>query len=214
MNPPEQLAPNARSCMYRLLASLYARELTEENIMGFQEEGPGRKLLDTLETDAAYAPVARFLKNTFAKIADPKQAALDMAESYTWNFHGAGGPHAAPLYASVYLSEKGSTHRKIERDLHKILLEHGLSSVNYEKEPCDHLGVILEFVSCLDEENGTDQQQEAWQETRKLIIEKYLLTWLPKFVAQCKQGDRFGFYSALAEETLSLVEADFQQIRQ
>ncbi|MDM8541963.1 molecular chaperone TorD [Desulfococcaceae bacterium HSG9] len=212
MNDSEQSTPNPRSCMYRLLASLYARELTQENIIGFQA-GPGRKLLDALETVETYAPLVIHLKKHFAEITDPKQAVLDLAESYSWNFHGVAGPHAAHLYASVYLSENGITHREIERELHNILREHGLSSVNYEREPCDHLSVILEFVSWLDEQAGTEQQQDAWQKTQKIIIEKYLLTWLPEFVAKCKQGDRLGFYSALAEETLAFVEADFKQIQ-
>jgi hypothetical protein len=94
------------------------------------------------------------------------------------------------LKFDIYLSESGSTHQEIERELHKILREHGLSSVNYEREPCDHLAVILEFVSWLDEQTGTDQQRDAWQKTQKLIIEKYLLTWLPKFNAQSKLGNR------------------------
>jgi len=209
MHQKEQLSRGVRGIMYRLLASLYARELTEENIIGFKE-GPGCKLLDTLKEIETYAPVAILLKKYFVKLTDPKKAALDLAESYAWNFHGVGGPHAAPLYASVYVNEKGSTHQKIERELHKILMEHGLSSVNYEKEPCDHISVILEFISWLDEQNGSDQQKEIWQKTQKSIIENYLLNWLPQFVARCKQGDRVGFYSALAEETLALVKIDFQ----
>ncbi len=208
MDQKEQLARNTRSFMYRLLASLYARELTEENIIGFKE-GPGSKLLNTLKEVKAYTPIATFLINYFSKITYPKKTTLDLAESYAWNFHGVGGPHAAPLYASVYVNAKGSTHQKIERELHKILLEHGLSSVNYKKEPCDHLAIILEFVSWFDEQDGTDQQIETWQKNQKTVIENYLLNWLPEFVAKCKQGDRLGFYSALAEETLALVKTDF-----
>ena len=145
MHSTQELNQNAQSTMYRLLASLFARELTEKNIIGFKE-GPGLSLLEALEGVEIYAPVATFLKNYFAKITDPKKAALNLAESYAWNFHGVGGPHASPLYASVYLSECGTTHQKIERELHDILTEHGLSSINFEKEPCDHLSVILEFI--------------------------------------------------------------------
>ena len=211
MNQSKQLVPNAHSSIYRLIASLFARELTEENIIGFQK-GPGFKLLEALETIVVYAPVTTYLKKYFAKIEDPKKAVLNLAESYAWNFHGAGGPHASSLYASVYLSGKGSTHQKIERELHQILMEHGLSSVNYETEPCDHLAVILEFISWLSKQEGSDEQQNTWQNTQKLIIEKFLLTWLSKFVTQCKHGDRFGFYSVLAEKTLVLVETDFLSV--
>ncbi len=211
MDQTIQLARITRSCMYRLLASLFARELTEENLISFKK-GPGSKLLDALEEVEAYSPAVTLLKKYFATIADPKKGVLDLAESYAWNFHGVGGPHGAPLYASVYVSEKSCTHQKIERELHTILLEHGLSSVNYKKEPCDHLAVILEFVSWLDEQVGTDEQLGKWQKTRKVIIEQYLLSWLSKFVSQCKRGDRLGFYSTLAEEILIILEADFKKI--
>ncbi len=209
MNSAQQLNRNARSSMYRLLASIYARELTEENIIGFRE-GAGLKLLEALESVTVYAPLAAYLKNYFNKIEDPQKAALDLAESYAWNFHGVAGPHASPLYASIYLSKTGSTHQKIESELHNILKEHGLSSVNFEKEPCDHLAIILEFVSWLDEQEGTNEQQAEWGKTQKNIIDNFLLNWLSKFVTQCKHGDRFGFYAAVAKETLTLVEADFK----
>jgi len=89
--------------VYRLLAGLFARELTAENIVAFQA-GSGRQLLDALEKVEAYTPITAGLKSCFAQMAKPAQAALDLAESYAWSFHGVGGPHAAPLYASVYLS--------------------------------------------------------------------------------------------------------------
>ena len=44
-----------------------------------------------------------------------------------------------------------------------------------------------------------------------MIVDRFLLTWLPQFITQCKHGDRFGFYSVLAQETLTIVETDFKQ---
>ena len=194
----------ARSSVYRLLAGLFARELTAENIVGFKQ-GNGSQLLDALESEVMYSTLASNLKMQFSKMADPRQAALDLAESYAWNFHGAGGPHAAPLYASVYLSESGSTHQEVERELCKIICEYGLTSADFDNEPYDHLSVILEFIAWLDDREEHLQQQEF----RREIIEKYLLSWLPDFVNQCHHADKPGFYSDLATVTLGLVKADF-----
>lgn len=210
MHKSEKQAAGARSSVYRLLAGLFARELTEENIVGFQV-GNGSELLDALEKVEPYAPIARYLKVYFAKVADPGQAALDLAESYAWNFHGVGGPHAAPLYASMYLSKNSVTHQEVERELRKIIFGQGLSSENADREPYDHLSVILEFIAWLDETEDSVQQRAFTQKTRKKIIEKYLLSWLPAFVTRCNHADRHGFYSGLAAVALAFVEADYKQ---
>ena len=80
--------------MYRLLAGLFARELTADKFVGFQR-GHGGQLLGALESIEEYAPLARFLITQFTKMADPEQTVLDLAESYAWNFHGVGGPYHA-----------------------------------------------------------------------------------------------------------------------
>ncbi len=210
MHKSEKQATGARSSVYRLLAGLFARELTEENIVGFQV-GNGSELLDALEKVEPYAPIARRLKVYFAKVADPGQAALDLAESYAWNFHGVGGPHAAPLYASVYLSKNSATHQEVERELRKIICGQGLSAEKADREPYDHLSVILEFIAWLDETEESVQQRAFTQKTRKKIIENYLLSWLPAFVIRCNHADRHGFYSGLAAVALTFVEADYKQ---
>jgi TorA-specific chaperone len=194
--------------MYRLLASFFARELTQENIVGFQS-GNGSHLLDALQEVETYAPFTTYLKTFFSQIADPQQAALDLAESYAWNFHGVGGSSAAPLYASVYLSKSGATHQEAERELGNIIRAQGLWSENPDREAYDHLSVILEFIAWLDEKEESAQPGILTQKLRTEIIDKYLLSWLPAFVSQCTAADQPGFYSDLAVATLAFTQADF-----
>jgi TorA-specific chaperone len=201
----------ARSSMYRLLASFFARELTQENIVGFQN-GNGSHLLNALIEVETYAPFTTYLKTFFSQITDPQQAALDLAESYAWNFHGVGGPSAAPLYASVYLSESGATHQEVEGELSSIIRGQGLSSQNPDREAYDHLSVILEFIAWLDEKEESTQQRILTQKLRTEIIDKYLLTWLPAFVSQCTDADQPGFYSDLAVAALAFTQADFVSV--
>lgn len=203
----------ARSSMYRLLASFFARELTQENIVGFQN-GNGSHLLNALIEVETYAPFTTYLKTFFSEITEPQQAALDLAESYAWNFHGVGGPSAAPLYASVYLSKSGATHQEVERELSRIIRGQGLSSENPEREAYDHLSVILEFVAWLDEKEEGTQQTILTQKLRTEIIDKYLLSWLPAFVSRCTDADQPGFYSDLAVAALAFTQGDFTSVNE
>ena len=193
--------------MYRLLASLFARELSAQALVGFQS-GKASELLHALATVQDYAPLISRLQKQFSGMgSDPDQASLDLAASYAWCFHGVGGPHAAPLYASVYLSDSGSTHQAVEGELRQAIHQQGLRSENPNKEPYDHLSVILEFVARLDEQDEADRLQQ----TRRQIIEKYLLTWLPAFISRCQHADPSGFYAELAQMTREFVAADFAQ---
>lgn len=202
-----------RSYMYRLLSNFYARELTPENIESIQN-GHTAGLMDALKEIKSYASILLRLKACFAGITDRNQAALDLAESYAWLFHGVAGPNAAPLTASVYLSPTGNIFQEPEAAFYKLLQKYHLSSKNYANEPCDHLSVILEFVSWLDEQAQAADDSGPWLKEQKIAIETYLLSWLPDFAAQCRQGDRLGFYADLAQDTLAFVTEDALQLSQ
>jgi TorA-specific chaperone len=201
-----------RSYIYRLLSNFFAKELTTENIESIKS-GDTARLMDALKEIEPYSTIINSLKEYFIKITDAKQAYFDLAESYAWLFHGVAGPQAAPLTASVYLSQNGNIRQEPEAELFKLMQSYGLSYKNYAKEPCDHLSVILEFVSWLNEQAETAEDPAPWTEEQKLVIEKYLLSWLPDFAARCRQGDRLGFYAALAENTLEFVTEDARQIK-
>lgn len=201
-----------RGHMYRLLSGFFAKELTCENIESLQN-GIDAKVLDILEQVSSYTGMISRLKRYFAAIEDPKQAALDLSESYAWLFHGVAGSQAANLTASVYLSQNESLLQEPEADFHQLLQRHGLSTKNRAHEPCDHLAVILEFVSWLNEKAKAAEDPAPWEETQKSVIEKYLLSWLPDFAEKCRQGDQLGFYADLAEDTLAFVTDDAGQLR-
>ena len=200
-----------RRYMYRLLSNFYASELTPEAIESIQC-GDTATLMDALEEIESYASTINRLKAYFAEITDYEQAALDLAESYAWLFHGVAGAHAAPLTASFYLSESGNIFQEPEAAFFNLLQKFGLSAKNCANEPCDHLSVILEFVSWLDEQAEASDNPGPWAEEQKSVIEKYLLSWLPAFAAQCRRGDRLGFYAGLADDTLAFITEDARQL--
>lgn len=201
---------SSRSCMYRLLSSLFARELTGADIESIQSGGMA-ELMNALEAIDSCALLIRGLKNYFVDLTDVKKAALDFAESYAWLFHGVAGPDAVPLTASVYLGPDGKLCQQTEVDFFKLLGKYGLCPKSYAHEPCDHLSVILEFVSWLDDQALSNEDSEPWLAEQQTVIETYLLSWLPDFAARCKRSDSHGFYAWLAEETLEFVADDVRQ---
>lgn len=208
----ENLVLGARSSIYRLLANLFARELTADGIFDLQY-GPTREVLDRLgQADGCPRVVVR-LAAYFTGQLDQHQTVLGLAEAYAWLFHGVAGPHGAPPYASVYLSPRGQTHQQPEAEINALLRAHGLSFGNYAHEPCDHLAVILEFIAWLSEQDDGGEDAGALIQKQREVLEHYLLSWLPDFVDRCKQGDRQGFYAALAQDCLDFVRADHQQLR-
>lgn len=198
----------ARSSVYRLLADLYARELSCEQLSSFIN-GNGQKLLGALDTVPECAAIVAHLNRSFSSIDDPQQAVLDFAESYAWNFHGAGGPHSSPPYASVYLGSNKATHQEIEQEIRAVLQQSGLTLGSVAQEPFDHLSVILEFIAWLDEKESTEPRLAVSNVNRRDVMKKYLLSWLPAFSSRCEKSDRLGFYSGLTLATLAFVKADY-----
>lgn len=197
--------------MYRLLSNFFAGELSPENIKNIQS-GETSQLMEALEYIEAYASIMIRLKTYFAGITDLNQAALDLAESYAWLFHGVAGPPPAPLSSSVYLSSNGNILQEPEADFYALLQKYQWSTKTYANEPCDHLSVILEFISRLDKQAEAAEDPGPWLQEQKTTIEKHLLSWLPDFAARCRQGDSLGFYADLAEYTLAFVTEDNQQL--
>ena len=200
-----------RNYMYRLLSNFFARELTVENIESIRD-GETARLMNALKETVSYAPFIQHLEAYFVKNTDAAQVSLDLAESYAWLFHGVASPLDAPLTASVYLSQNGVTFQEPEMALHERMHHYGISYVKDANEPCDHLSVILEFVSWLGEKAEIAGERDVYMEEQKQIIEKYLLSWLPDFAARCKKGDILGFYASLAQDTLDFVIEDSRQL--
>lgn len=120
-------------------------------------------------------------------------ARLELAADFCGLFLMTDKQAALP-YASAYKQD--------EQEIKRLLVEAGMETSGNFNEPADHLAIYLELLSYLHFSLG-----EGTVPARRIDS---LRQWLPEFAARCRQYDSFGFYAALSQLLLVLVECDHQ----
>lgn len=77
-------------------------------------------------------------------------------------------------------------------------------------EPANHLAIFLELLSHLYFAHGEGVVPAQGVNNLRQKTLTALRQWLPEFVARCRQYDSFGFYAALSQLLLALVECGNQ----
>lgn len=109
---------------------------------------------------------------------------------------------AALSYASAYKQD--------EQEIKRLLVEAGMETSGNFNEPADHLAIYLELLSYLHFSLGEGTVPARRIDSLRQKILTALRQWLPEFAARCRQYDSFGFYAALSQLLLVLVECDHQ----
>ncbi|MCK3284089.1 molecular chaperone TorD, partial [Escherichia coli] len=73
-----------------------------------------------------------------------------------------------------------------------------------------HLAIYLELLSHLHFSLGEGTVPARRIDSLRQKTLTALWQWLPEFVVRCRQYDSFGFYAALSQLLLVLVESDHQ----
>jgi len=195
-----------RAVAYRWLSGMFFRELTEEQILSYQD-GEGQNLLGLVAELAGKQSVLSPLRSHLNK-GESGNTAIDLACEYARLFLGAGGPRSVPPYASVFTSKSCSTHQQSETDAARIMAEYGLGVRTESNEPADHVAALLEFMAFLCVELESSSEDRVSLARQKTFVENHLLNWIPEFVNVCKSSEPEGFYPHLAELTLAFLETD------
>lgn len=122
--------------------------------------------------------------------------------------------HVAFPYESVYTSPE----RLLMQDARdEVLAAYRAAKVVLVDEACepeDHLAFELEFMQLLGEraadafDAGDEGVCARLLETRRAFLEEHLLNWVPAFAADVQRIARTGFYRALADIVLGVLETD------
>ena len=196
----------ARAMVYRLLSSLFAKEIDHQLLHELTSE-PAKAFLAQLASEPSFKRDVDAMVSVLGSLTSDK-ALMELAADYCGLFL-VGTKHSASPYASLYLqdtskSAKGGDQPLLFGEQHQLMVlflkQSQLQVQTSFPEPADHLAVILAYVEhlCL---SASDEEQLSF-------IESYLNSWLGKFAAKVTQCDSGDFYCALARLTQSWVNSD------
>ncbi|WP_394388426.1 molecular chaperone TorD [Shewanella woodyi] len=196
----------ARAMVYRLLSSLFAKEVDHQLLHELTGE-QAQAFLAQLASEPAFKQDIDTLISVLNTLKTDK-ALLELAADYCGLFL-VGTKHSASPYASLYLNETGSEtplFGEQHQQMVQFLKQSQLQVQTSFPEPADHIAVILAYAEhiCL---NSSDAEQLKF-------IESYLNTWLGNFAAKVTQCDTGTFYSALTRLTQSWVTSDLEGLSQ
>lgn len=203
----EQVFKERADC-YRLLSSLYFKEVSEEFI-----EALSVSSLEFSENKCLKEGFASLKNYLLRRGPDPR---TDLAVDYARVFLAAGiyEGEAANPYESIYTSKEGLIMQDARDEVRLIYLRQGVNVNGELNLPEDHLSFELEFLAIM-----SDKAREALEgdDTETLIenlalqrsfVESHLLDWLPDLFSRIITCARQPFYPAIMQITLGFIEED------
>ncbi|AQS39317.1 Tat proofreading chaperone TorD [Shewanella psychrophila] len=208
----------ARAMIYRLLSSLFAKEIDHQLLHELTSE-QAKAFWTQLASEPSFKRDVDAMVTVLESLSSDK-ALLELAADYCGLFL-VGTKHSASPYASLYLQDESKSAPDTEGtksgDQPLLFGEQHQMMVQFLKqsqlqvqtsfpEPADHLAVILAYVEHLCLSAGNEEQLS--------FIESYLNSWLGQFAAKVTLCDSGDFYCALARLTQSWVNSDLTGLRE
>ncbi|MFZ1043088.1 MAG: molecular chaperone TorD family protein [Anaerolineales bacterium] len=127
----------------------------------------------------------------------------------------------APVWESVYFSAEHLVFQEQTLQVRQWYSRFGLQAERINREPDDHIGIELSFVSHLAKQalhavdQNDEQNYEDLLQAQRDFLSEHLLRWAPVWAKLVKQNAETDFYRGLAHLTHGalLEAADFLQIK-
>lgn len=169
------------------------------------QKGTAGELFDAvtaLDVDAA-AREWPFVEDAAAHecLAGMRQAlAAGVTDELIWEYRRlfvGPGPKAAPPWGSVYTDREQVMFGLTTLDLRQWMREQGIERKQDDRNPEDHIGLLLELMAWL-----ADNRPWALDDYLRL----HLLTWAPHFLEVMERATAHDFYRSLARLTRLSLE--------
>jgi len=197
-----------RAEIYWWLSSLFAKELTPEEIQAYHSQEIRSFLTGLGENKSLRTPIEKLI-DALNRLKDRKDAHLELATDFFELFLKTGQTEALPC-ASAHIKTL-SFNRPPAIEVAQLMQNKGIDIKEGFNEPTDHIAIELDFLGNMiirsNELEKLDHINDALFE-QKEFIEKYLLTWLPHFSQKCRKLDEFGFYSSVAHLLSNFCQLD------
>lgn len=184
-----------RAALYAWFATLYARELSTQQLQAWLD-GAAEPLLSTLE-EAGFATEIQDMRRALDSLRVSSAAQLDLAADFTSSFLLDLHSCAAP-YASCYQGDSPQLFGPAEKAMRHQLNALGLGVDSQFAEAADHLALQLELLSWL---------ATARRESEEATHIASMLQWLPRFVSKAQHTPaQLPFYPALSRLLLQVLQ--------
>lgn len=203
-----KLAFTGRAEIYQWFSSLFALELTQEQMEAYQKGGI-ENLLRFLTHYGLQKESERLQNaiNTWQLLETPRlELAADFASLFLLD-----GKHGALPYASHYLEADGNLYGDAERLMREYLAESELKLHKNFREPADHLAVFLALLARWNRQTIEKQEVKSVAKEQQNFIADTLLSWVPTFAKRVSEiSVASDFYPAVVALLLSFLHLEEQ----
>lgn len=198
-----------RAEIYWWLSSLFAKELTDENIDQYHSAEIRSFLAGLGENESLTGPVNKMV-DALNRLMDREDAQSELSADFCDLFLKSD-KHGALPYASMYIGKSGLLNDEPAKEMAELMMKNGVAIDKELNEPADHIAIELDFLgNLIIRSNERDQEEslEAALSEQAQFIQTYILSWTPQFAKKCQQADEFGFYAAASALLVAFLELD------
>lgn len=205
-----------RAEMYRLLAQVYFKPLSQEQIDALAQAGLAALAADDASPLAdGYNDVYRYLRrmNTGTR--------QELASDFTSVFYGIQtyeGRAAQPI-ESLYRSDGGLVMGKASGEVYRAFRESRVKVHEGLDLPDDHLSFLFEFMAYLCERIATYVENGHWQDVMQTLDEqraffkRHIASWFPRFKAIANKLVATRFYRGWLKITQAFLADEEDSFR-
>lgn len=200
----------ARAGLYRMIASLYLKELDAAGIEHLAENMDAGLALDDPTMEAGWKLIADFLAKR------DMGTRLELAVDFACSILAAGSyeERMATPYESVFTSESGLLMQEARDDVYRLMCEAHLGVKEELRTPEDHLSFECEFMAKLADrqaealEDGRVSDAVAALRTQSEMHVKHLANWIDVYCDCLEKVCKTDFYRGVGEVTRGFVHLD------
>lgn len=201
-----------RSAFYRFLASIYLKELTEEQIAALGE-------MDVPE-DTSLSAGYGLMKDYITHYPPELNIRQNLAVDYASTFLGAGHYEKliAPPYESVFVSPAHILMQEPRDEVVKVYASEGVRLDPSDDTPEDHIGFELQFMAELLDRQMVAFESEDLDEARRLgnvsldFLQDHLAKWTPLLCRAIDEHARTDFYKGVSSLTRNFMQDEAEII--
>lgn len=201
-----------RSAFYRFLASIYLKELTEEQIAALGE-------MDVPE-DTSLSAGYGLMKDYITHYPPELNIRQNLAVDYASTFLGAGHYEKliAPPYESVFVSPAHILMQEPRDEVVKVYASEGVRLDPSDDTPEDHIGFELQFMAELLDRQMVAFESEDLDEARRLgnvsldFLQDHLAKWTPLLCRAIDEHARTDFYKGVSSLTWNFMQDEAEII--